>query len=30
MLKEAWNIFQTTEDKRGKIQALSLAKNVIL
>jgi predicted transcriptional regulator len=26
MLKEAWNVFQTSEDKREKIQALSLAK----
>jgi hypothetical protein len=26
IIREAWNIFQTTEDKREKIQALSLAK----
>ena len=26
ILREAWNIFQTAEDKREKIQALSLAK----
>jgi hypothetical protein len=26
LLKEAWNTAQTTEDKREKIQALSLAK----
>jgi hypothetical protein len=28
--KEAWNTAQNTEDKREKIQALSLAKTVIL
>jgi hypothetical protein len=28
--KEAWNTAHNTEDKREKIQALSLAKSVIL
>ena len=30
ILREAWNTSQQTEDNREKIQALSLAKNVIL
>jgi transposase len=30
ILREAWTTLQNTEDKREKIQALSLAKNVIL